>query len=57
MKILRMQLFIFQKLLKLHFKIVVWDHIIFSVNCYSVMRLQALTITAKLSGDGQGIFP
>lgn len=55
--ILRRQLFIFQKLLKLHFKIVVWDHIIFSVNCYSVMRLQALTITAKLSGDGQGIFP
>lgn len=45
-------MFISQESLKLHFKTVVWDHIIVSVNWYSVMRLQALPITAGLSGDG-----
>lgn len=36
----------------LHFKTVVWDHIIVSVSWYSVMRLKALPITAGMSGDG-----
>lgn len=45
-------MFISQESLKLHFKTAVWDHIIVSVNWYSVMRLQALPITAGLSSDG-----
>lgn len=45
-------MFISQESLMLHFKTVVWDHIIVSVSWYSVMRLKALPITAGMSGDG-----